>query len=277
MIVLHGIWSHRQFHLWAEDSDRPRSVLKRRGRKPKKPKPHPCAVAAPDVAEAIGDLSAGLVAAAGEHDALTLQLPTDSAGPLDSPEVIRDESSPPHGATRLAAWIVPSLRLAPADALDLLVDLPEAPPPGAAFGQSLTYWREAAKFVMELMVGEQFYPDLANDADTWRATWRPLLDEADASERARVLARAMPPVCRAVVSQGAARGSAQLCADFIRVALDASVRRSLKAAALLPKRRKRKAKSLAQRWVAALGDEAKKKLEEIGDAVTVLQKLGKAY
>ena len=29
--------------------------------------------------------------------------------------------------------------------------------------------------------------------------------------------------------------------------------------------------------IAALGDEAKKKLEEIGDAVTVLQKLGKAY
>ena len=260
MIVLHGIWWNRKFHLWGEDSTRPRAAPRPRGRKPKRPKPRPLPQAADTgrVLAVLGESVEALLLSAGEQGSLPLHLPTDRVGPLDSPELIRDDPSPPAGQVSLSPWLVPTVSFGPADALDLLSAMPESGVPNTVRGQSLVYWCEAAKFVMELLVGQRFCPTLERRGESWRAEWQPLLDEEDLARRARLLARSMPPVCRAAMADDEhAPDRAARCEDFVRVTLDAAVRQALAHVDVRPKRRarKRQAVSVAERWLSALASD----------------------
>jgi len=243
-------------HLWGEDGERSRHAPKRRGRKPTKPRPHPCAADADALAEAIGNLREALLPENAQTADIALRLPTDAVGPMDSPAVIRDEPSPPKGKRKLADWSVPSLAFRPADALDLLVGLPESPRPGIGYGSTLLFWREAAKLATELLVGERYFPDIESRSDGWRAVWQPLLEEGGMPERLRLLHASMPPACRAVLRDGELLPNASdLCAEFLCATTDAWVRRALSDVSLLPSRRGRKRKSVLERWLAALTSE----------------------
>ena len=93
------------------------------GRPSRAPRPHPFAVAAGELADALAAAGAGDLAAKAVDDELTLRLPSVADGPLASPELVRPSAEAAAGrpAARrvaLAAWRVPVLVFEPPAAID---------------------------------------------------------------------------------------------------------------------------------------------------------------
>ncbi len=251
MRVIHGIWARDALCLWAEDPG-PRA-LPGPGQAGPGPPAHPFACAA----GALADLLAGLPDPAGEaagkaaRDELTLLLP--SAGKPATPLASGIGVPAGRGRVSLARWRVPVLAFEPAAAHDVLAALRDPGELGAIAAGSLPYLAAVAAFAADLVSRGRVLPVLDSGAD-YTARWRPVLGGADA-ERARDLAAAMPPACRAAVADGEPDGSAPgplLAAALDRLA-DAAARGRLPAS-LLPARRGRTPARLplAERYVAAL-------------------------
>jgi superfamily II DNA or RNA helicase len=249
MRVLHGIWARDALCLWAEDPALPPAP---RGRPPD-PAPHPFACQAGELADLLATLPGppGEAARKAVDHELTLQLP--SAGtpvrPLASPELVRPEAPQPQpsrpGRVRLATWRVPVLAFTPAAALDLLrADLAELVIPGA----SLPYLAALARFADALAARGRVLPVLIAEDGGYAARWRPVLGGTDA-QRARDLAAAMPPSCRAVAGDP----PGVLLAAALDGLADAAARTRLPGS-LLPARRGRTPVHLplAERYVASL-------------------------
>jgi hypothetical protein len=185
---------------------------------------------------------------------LTIFLPSVSKRPLPSPELILDEEPGDQkvGAAgqspRLLPWEMATLALNPGLALDLLVSLPNRPPRGVAFGSSLRFWVEAAKFSLELLTRQSFVPTLQeiqaehppqdDGVVACRAAWEAVLTEED-KERLRILSQAMPPICRAFTHANQKPGQPwDMAFHFLNQTVDAFVRGNLVSTSLLPSRPK---------------------------------------
>jgi hypothetical protein len=285
MLAIHGIWAYGALSLWAEDAGRPATARPRPGRPSRAPRPHPFAAAADDIAAAVAHLAEPLselalselalseLALKAVEDELTLWLPATTDGPLASPELIRPPGAPPAagaGGGALAAWRVPALTFEPAAAFELLSVLGEASALGAhaVLGGSVRYLAALAQLTGDLAARGRVLPVLVRDnagdgraigGDSagdggYAARWRPVLSGGDA-QRARELAAAMPPLCRATTAAG--ESSALVLADALDALTDAAARASLTSQpgfALLPARRGRRPARVpvAERWAAAL-------------------------
>jgi SNF2 family DNA or RNA helicase len=251
MFVVHGVWAHDALWLWAEDPSLPARAPARGGRPSRAPRAHPFAAGAAQLAGALARLPgrAGDLAAKAAGDELTLRLPAAGDGPHPSPELGRE---PPAGKSVLMAWRVPALVFEPPAAGRLLAVLGAAgePYPGLAGGATLAYLGAVARFAADLAARGRVLPALVEAAgeDGYAARWRPVLDAAD-TRRARELAAAMPPLCRA--ADGAPAGTA--LASMLDALADPAARARLRAP-LLPARRGRPPArlSMAERTVAAL-------------------------
>jgi superfamily II DNA or RNA helicase len=279
MLVVHGLWANGRLQLWAEDSSLPAVAPVRGGRPSRAPRAHPFAVGPADLADALATLDAPAAGPARKavparwhrpagDDELTLRLPSIGDEPLASPELARPASRmPPDPAgdgrraawTRpaLAAWRVPVLVFESAAAARLLEALAGQNLAGQAdlvAGGSIGYLAAVARFAADLAGRGRVLPVLAAEDDGYAARWRPVLSAADA-QRARELAAAMPPLCRAAedVPAGIALAGA------LDALADSAARTRLQAP-LLPARRVRQGGQgprqahieLPERMVAAL-------------------------
>jgi hypothetical protein len=121
MLVIHGIWAYGALHVWAEDSALPAQAPPRAGRPSRAPRPHPFAVAADALCDALSDTCPEVAELSRKavDDELTLRLPTVVDGPQASPELARPVTVP-------AAQAGKTGRAAPPD------DLGEPGEPGQA-------------------------------------------------------------------------------------------------------------------------------------------------
>ncbi len=257
MRVIHGVWAHGSLCLWAEDPDLP-PVPESAPRGTRLLPPHPFACQAAELADTLAGWPgpAGDAARKAVHDELTLRLPAAGGGPLASPELVRPEGPEPavsspagRGRVSLASWRVPVLAFGPAAALAVLGKFAgSGPPEDVAVGGSLTYLAAVARFAADLAARGRVLPALAAEGDSFAARWRPVLGGADAP-RARDLAAAMPPACRAAA--GEAPGP--LLAGVLDALADPAARTRL-SASLLPARRGRTPARLpvAERFVLSL-------------------------
>ncbi|HTZ26267.1 MAG TPA: ATP-dependent helicase, partial [Streptosporangiaceae bacterium] len=204
MLVIHGTWAYGVLSLWAEDSGRPATAGSRPARTSRAPRPHPFAAdpgVLADAAAELAGLSADLARKAIE-DELTLRLPSAPDGPLASPELARaPAAASARQAARpaLAAWRVPALTFDAPVAADLLTALgdPGAGSASAVAGGSVLYLAALARLADDLAGRGRVLPVLSASEDgRYAARWRAVLSGADA-QRARELAAAMPPLCRA--------------------------------------------------------------------------------
>jgi SNF2 family DNA or RNA helicase len=251
MLVVHGIWAHGAMRLWAEDTTLPGwtrapSAFQASG----SPLPHPFAAPAAELADALAGLPDPLpdLARKAVDDELTLLLPTAGDEPLASPQTSRE---PPGGKCALAAWRVPALVFEPAAAAKALavLDRRDEAYPDLVPGTTLTYLAVVARFAADLATRGRVLPALVAEKGGYAARWRPVLAAADA-QRARELAAAMPPLCRAVID-GVAAGA--LLAAALDALADCAARTRLQAP-LLPARRGRPPAriDLPERTVVAL-------------------------
>jgi len=249
MLVVHGIWAYGAVQLWAEDPSLPALAQRRPGRPSRAPRPHPFAASAASLADALAALPgpAPDLAAKAVDDELTLRLPTAEDGPHPSPELGRE---PPGGKAALGAWRVPALVFEPAAAAELLAavgDRPQ-PHPDLVTGPTLAYLATAARFGADLAARCRVLPALVAEDDGYAARWRPVLAAADA-QRARELAAAMPPLCRAAGDEPAG----PLLAGMLDAFADCAARTRLQAPLLPARKGRRPARiDVAERTVAAL-------------------------
>jgi SNF2 family DNA or RNA helicase len=231
MLAVHGIWARGALCVWAEDAARhdphpPREVLPRRGRTSP---PHPFASDAGTLAGHLAlasELLADLVRKATYRD-LKLWLPSAGEAPLPSPELAQAQTQARRpGRPRLAAWQMQALAFEPAAALEVLAALCELTrsADAEALGASVHYLAAVAGMAADLVGRGQVLPTLTREDGTFAARWRPVLAGADA-ERARELARAIPPVCRATAREGEA--SAGILAEMLDAITDAAARAAL--------------------------------------------------
>jgi len=262
MMVIHGIWAYGALSLWAEDSGGPATARPRPGRPSRAPRPHPFAGGLDVLTDVVGELAgqAADLARKAVEDELTLRLPAVADGPLCSPALIREpgaEPSRPAARAVLASWRVPALTFEPASALELLEAFGETGSGSsrAVLGGSVFYLAALARQAADLAARGRILPGLAADeTGCYAARWRPVLTGADA-QRARDLAAAMPPVCRAI--DGGGEPSAQVLTDMLGALADAAARARLAADpgfGLVPPRRGRRPARIpvAERWAAAL-------------------------
>ena len=195
-MAVHALWQDRSLLLWG----------------------HPAArgVAPPaDLRDHVGQLSSdGLLASVAQDANLALWLPTDDQGPVTS-------CIEPMEALTLARADVPALQFAPADAIDLLLSLPLPIPDDC--GDSLRFWSQLARFVVDCIRLQKFYPAARRSNSHHSALWRLRLvaTETDALEK---FALTMPPVCQAIV--GDESTPLERIDAFLGATADALIRRA---------------------------------------------------
>ena len=240
MLVIHGIWAYGALQVWAEDSALPAEAPHRSGRPSRAPRPHPFAAPPDAIADALAEAaaSAGDLTRKAVDDELTLRLPSRADGPLASPELVRPSADVPSDTSAgrritLAVWRVPVLVFEPATVTALLSALADLTPGDLGVSGSIGYLAAVARFTDDLVARGRVLPALTAEEGGYAARWRPVLSAADA-QRARELAAAMPPACRA--ADDAEPGP--LIAGMLDALSDALVRTGLPGA-LLPARRGR--------------------------------------
>jgi non-specific serine/threonine protein kinase len=207
--VLHGTWcAGSRLCVWAEDD-----AASPPERSPGSPRPHPFACDE----EALRRLVAERARVCAEPAPLTLLLPSRQSAPLPSPELGRP-ARPGAAPPRLRRWAVPALALEPDAALDLLL----APAGDAVVSASLGFLAEAAKLALELVARGRVLPALEPDGSRYTARWR-VSPEPEDVRRLRLLAAAMPPVCRAEAP--GTRPAGALVDDLVGAVADAAARR----------------------------------------------------
>ena len=271
-IVLHGIWWQSRFHLWGERGDcagvvappaqeelptipPPRGRRRTRVRKSPQQQGPPLHASSLPVAELqaiLGEVSRdGLIASTGEKSSLVLWLP--SRGGVALPPRAASDAECGASAT-LISLLVPTLAFSPADAVDLLSDLPEAS--GPICGETLRYWSHLARLVLSLLSRQQFVPDVQEVADgAFIAGWRLLVEDAAELGWLERFAAAMPPICLAVATAKPVEAeAARIVDDFLGEAADAVIRRLLENDPFFGQVRRRISKKPdgESRWLSAL-------------------------
>ena len=252
MLVLHGAWGVERntgdaaFLLWAEDTalevsqaPRPESANGDAPLHPLLASSSSLRGALTTLAEVTGRAGAPVTS---NGASWAIYLPTRDGAPLPSPEATAagatiDGAQHDAGdvdplpandraqadAPALSAWQVRGRAVPAGQAVWLLSLLPAADEPLAqqiVLGADARYWRSVAKLALDLVARERFVPTLEIRGGV-RARWRPvLIDPRDAS-RFALLARAMPPACRAIGD--AAQSAESVLSRALGAAVDALV------------------------------------------------------
>ena len=266
MIVLHANWESLtpgKLHIWAETSSLPaprRTGTNKKQTKEQDKQHHPYALAHEALKAAVEEHLETSLLKGVDTGTLTLRLPSTAKGPHHSPELILEREDDDVRPTEFQTWEVATLALDPKLALDLLLQLPNDPPHGVAFGSSLRFWAEAAKFTFELLTKQSFVPALQefrrDNATFYRAAWEAVLVGED-DERMHLLSTLMPAICWAHVSPSERFSSLPqaMLSHFLNQTIDAFVRENLSEKDLHPSRhsnRRSAVASLAEQWLPAL-------------------------
>jgi SNF2 family DNA or RNA helicase len=244
MLVLHAHWRPPSptetggIIFWAETSEATLAWSRGRIAANPKPKEHPFCTS-PSALKQVLDRN-------GNQGVVVLRLPTTRSGPQPSPELIHNWELDQETLPFLAPWTIKGIWLPAAEALPLLVDLPEIEAEEARFtlGADTRYWSSAASLALEGLAAHKLVPVLAQ-ADTvgkvFHARWLPVFDGPKDSTRLALLEAAMPPVCRSELSaQTPARDRGQvenelsprrLLSAFLNTGCDALARQWGKAVA----------------------------------------------
>ncbi|NTU82579.1 MAG: DEAD/DEAH box helicase [Chloroflexales bacterium] len=218
--VLHGTWlpTTARFFLWGEAATR----SARRGRQAQVPA-HPSQLAADALHERLAALPSSSTIPL-ERD-LTIWLPSAGGAPLPLREQRAAGAELPAGAPALAPWRVRGLLLEPGQAIEALLALGEQ----RDAGSDLRAWRTASLLALELVAGQQILPALVREGQRLRAAWQPR-PAPDTVRKLAALARALPPLCRAVTDDPAAAPAPRALVDAFLAAASDALARTLAAA-----------------------------------------------
>lgn len=244
-MLLQAIWHQSSLYVWADGEGPAAEVAPGRAIRP-----HPRALAGDALRALLGEICTdALVVGIAADETLGLWLPADVNGPM------APSQAQPTVITPLEPFTVPALRFTPADAIDLLAAMPDVLPP--ACGDSVRYWRDLARFVLDRLAHHQFFPDLAQiQQGHYEAQWRLLVTGQAEMSALEQFAAAMPPVCQAVIGVAPeAMQPARLVETFLNITADALIRRDVSHDDFFNRAHEKAAEALSApevRWLSSL-------------------------
>ena len=93
-------------------------------------------------------------------------------------------------------------------ALAFLTSIPKEPPIGLVLDDSVYYWTEASKLLLDLLSRGRYIPALTRSEGRHQSHWQILTTEDNDTKRMAVLVDCMPPICRAMISDNDGNPSA---------------------------------------------------------------------
>ena len=197
-MAVHANWQDRSLLLWGNPSQTARGFA-------------PLA----ELRDYVGQLSSdGLLPSVAQDATLSLWLPSDDQGPITAPI---DPTAP----IMLARVDVPALAFSPADAIDLLLAMPVPVPDDC--GDSFSFWSRLARFVVDCVRLQKFYPTARRANSHHAALWRLKLGPAETEPLER-FATTMPPICRAIADDETS--PLERIDSFLSATVDALIRRA---------------------------------------------------
>ena len=156
-------------------------------------------------------------------------LPTADGFPL--PSAVRllqnDDTVTGSGAdVSLKPWTISGLGIRPGKAIEFLSSLTESDKKIGDFtiGPDLLYWGKVSRFATSLLAGQHFVPTIADGpGGKAYARWRFVLDDTG-RESFTALARAMPPVSRAIDRKDGDASREGILDQFLNAAVDDFIR-----------------------------------------------------
>ena len=169
-----------------------------------------------------------------------LTLPSDDIGPLVTPTLLSHRHVPEdqiHLTEKqiMKKWSVSAACLSPLSTAYFLTSFPanlSELPPGIKFDQSVLFWLEVSKFILDLLTRGKFIPGIV---DKNKSHWHMIVHEPYDKERLEILKKNMPPLCRGYVQSESENPVIQDLVDsFISIIGDALIKNFIKHKSLLP-------------------------------------------
>ncbi len=165
-------------------------------------------------------------------------LPSRDGAPLARRSILQENGAGQkmNGAVALGNWQVTGLTIGAFDALRFLSQTRRSGSAASGagrsvvrlrFGNDILYWSNAAKFALELLIGQHYVPALRRgDGAALFAIWQPALLDDRLRRRFAALVETMPAVCRAynLASVHDAPSPHQLTEHFVAAMVDVAVR-----------------------------------------------------
>jgi SNF2 family DNA or RNA helicase len=237
MIVLHAGFLEDWLLLWGE---RPAAADGggRRGPRNTAPRHYVHDAGAAALMEALQGAQVAFKPAARHIQGLTAWLPTRGGHPVPSSGLIGEEPSESATGTTLAPWSITAYPLLPGEAVDLLCLCvgKRTLASGVVVGQDLGYWTAVLRFAGSLVARQQYLPGLIRDEDGYRARWEPIWDGGD-GEALAALARAMPPMARALAGPDLTAPPSISAVSCLRQFVASAVDHLVRSTALGPRKR----------------------------------------
>ncbi len=169
-----------------------------------------------------------LLPSAAQATTTALWLPGDDRGPAPAPargSSANGTTEAPPAPLRLGLHRRAALQFSPAEAMDLLIAVPDPLP--EVCGDSIRYWSRLARFVAEHLRRRLFFPTVVHRDGATTATWRLILTDRAVVDQLERFTQAMPPSCRAIHTDAGPPDALELVESFLTATIDALVRRSV--------------------------------------------------
>jgi len=212
--ILHGTWiptdgsDGQPFFVWAE---RPAEQVRAHPGGPRIRR-HPYAATTIEIAQLLDTYMPDSDWRSAERLTRIVLLPSTERAPV-VPGWLVEGDLPEPGEVALKPWRVEGVGVSVLEVLDVLAALPleqTQPRTQRGVGADLRYWALVAKFALELLARQRYLPGLRALDEGMHAVWQPVLDDPEDAARVALLAKGMPPACRALLREGAETTEASL-------------------------------------------------------------------
>ena len=263
--ILHSIWDTDNFHLWAENTKifersyqvdiRNINILEKK---------HPYTVNFSRLLELLKIMSIKQDEnLAFRPNWLAMNLPTATNNPVISINKITDALKHEKDL-EFNYWQVNTLNLDLYDALDFLLSLPETPPKGVIFSDSLKFWTEVARFSLEIISINSYFPAtkvISQDSENtiFTGIWEAIIPNR-ILQSFNLLVKSMPYYCLSFFNKDLT--SQEIVLTFINKTIDSFLRRKL--SIHLPKQKRDQSErinELVEDWFKSLFNPTQVELE----------------
>ena len=263
MIILHAGFVEETVMLWGETPSDSEVAPKRRGRKPKVPRPelYPYDPGLQKLFDVFSETGLSNLINLGDFANAIVWAPSLRGKPTASSPLIA-EPFPTNENPTFLPWEVSTFRVPVSNAIEIFCHCANKKmlSPGVIVGNDLAYWVSAMRFAGYLVLHQQFVPDIVKRQDIFRACWKPVFIGEDQNRLER-LEKCMPGICRALnVSPDTSPPDTParvVLAEFIESVVDHLVRTSKRISEdrISPKPRRKKKQSflsIHDQWLYAL-------------------------
>lgn len=180
----------------------------------------------------------------------SILLPSSDSRPLSSPRCIcepsvceqdtelstytLDHKHSNHKHIALKSWNVPCAVFEPLPSIAFLTSIPRDMPSGLRCDDSVYFWLESTKLLLELLTRGRFIPSMVHENNTFCSRWFSVISEQKDRERFELLVKSMPAICRSDGTNERLLNPKDILESFFNTTTDAIIRSFLKSYPIKP-------------------------------------------